>query len=127
MSTRIQIFAVAILLALIVLVIELIRRRKLMERYAILWLTACVVLLVLAISKTGLERLASVVGIAYPPSAVFAAAFAFVTVLLLHFSTAMSRLTDQIKILAQRQALLEERLREAEHPADAPPQPAPRI
>jgi hypothetical protein len=115
MSARIQIFSILILFALILLVVELIRRRQLMERYAILWLTACAVLLVLAISKDGLERLADAVGVAYPPSALFAAAFGFVTVLLLHFSTAMSRLTDQIKILAQRQALLEERLRRAEH------------
>ncbi|MEA2272038.1 MAG: hypothetical protein QOI98_746, partial [Solirubrobacteraceae bacterium] len=54
--------------------------------------------------------LALLVGIAYPPNALFFVAFAFVLLLLLHFSVAVSRLTDQTKVLAQRLALLEERV-----------------
>ena len=46
--------------------------------------------------------------------AVLRRASAFILLLLLHFSAAMSRLTDQSKVLAQRQALLEQRLREVE-------------
>ncbi len=46
----------------------------------------------------------------YPPNALFLVAFGFVMVLLLHFSLAVSRLSDQSKVLAQRLALLEERL-----------------
>ena len=42
-------------------------------------------------------------------------ALAFILLLLLHFSAAMSRLTDQSKVLAQRQAILEQRLSEVEH------------
>jgi hypothetical protein len=57
---------------------------------------------------------ASVVGVAYPPNALFLVAFGFVMVLLLHFSLAVSRLSDQTKVLAQRLALLEERLRRHE-------------
>ena len=45
-------------------------------------------------------------------------AFAFVLLLLLHFSAAVSRLTDQSKVLAQRLALLEQRLEEAEERED---------
>jgi hypothetical protein len=55
-----------------------------------------------------------VIGIAYPPNALFLVAFGFVLVLLLHFSLAVSRLTDQSKVLAQRLALLEQRQRETE-------------
>ena len=53
------------------------------------------------------------VGIAYPPNALFVIAFGFVLVLLLHFSVAVSRLADQTKVLAQRLALTEARLRRA--------------
>ena len=56
----------------------------------------------------------SLVGIAYPPNALFLVAFGFVLLLLLHFSLAVSRLSDQTKVLAQRLALLEDRQRPAE-------------
>ena len=58
--------------------------------------------------------MSSVIGVATPANALFVAAFGFVLVLLLHFSIAVSRLTDQSKILAQRLAILEERERELE-------------
>jgi hypothetical protein len=73
-----------------------------------------VVLLVLAAWRPGLELVAGVLGIAYPPTALFLVAGGFVGLLLLHFSIAVSRLTDQTKVLAQRVALLEERQRQAE-------------
>jgi F0F1-type ATP synthase membrane subunit b/b' len=53
-------------------------------------------------------------GILSAPNALFFVALAFVLILLLHFSAAVSRLTDQSKVLAQRHALLEERLRRLE-------------
>lgn len=114
MDNRIQLVAMLGALALLFVVLELVRRRRLLERYALLWLFSAVVLLGLAAWRDGLERLASAVGIAYPPNALFFVAFAFVLVLLLHFSAAVSRLADQSRVLAQRLALLEERLSEQE-------------
>jgi hypothetical protein len=64
---------------LLVIVFELIRSRRLRERYALLWLLTGVILLVL-----------------------------------LQYSTVISRLSDQNTILAQRLALLEQRLREGQ-------------
>jgi len=92
-----------------------VRRRSLLERYALLWLLSAVVLLALSVWGGLLELLADVMGVAYPPNALFLIAFGFVTALLLHFSLAVSRLTDQSKVLAQRLALLEERLHSHEH------------
>ena len=54
-----------------------------------------------------LEELASAVGIFYAPSALFAVAFGFVLVMLLHFSLVISRLAEQTKVLAQRLGLLQ--------------------
>ena len=90
-------------------VLELVRRRAFLERYALLWLFSGLVLLALSIWKGALENLAQLVGIAYPPNALFLVAFGFVLILLLHFSLAVSRLSDQTKVLAQRLALLEQR------------------
>lgn len=114
MDVRIQIVAIVGAAGLLLIVLELVRRRRLLERYALLWLLSAVVLLGLAIWRGLLEEIAQLVGIAYPPNALFFTAFAFVLVLLLHFSIAVSRLTDQSKVLAQRQAMLEERLRNVE-------------
>jgi hypothetical protein len=111
METRIQILAVVASGLLFLVVLELVRRRRLLERYALLWLLSAWVLLALAIWQGLLSDLAKLVGIIYPPNALFLIAFGFVLVLLLHFSLAVSRLTDQTKVLAQRLAILEERQR----------------
>ena len=118
MELRVQIVAIIGSLALLVGVLELVRRRRLLERYAILWLLSGLVLLGLAVWKGLLEKVASAVGVYYAPSAFFVIAFGFILVLLLHFSVAVSRLAEQSKLLAQRLAPLEERerrLEEREH------------
>jgi Uncharacterized conserved protein (DUF2304) len=66
---------------------------------------------VLAIWRRGLDAFSDLIGVAYPPSALFMVAGLFVFVVLLHFSTVLSRLSEQNKTLAQRLALLEEKLR----------------
>jgi hypothetical protein len=106
--------AIAVTLALLVLVFELVRRKRLSERYAILWLLAAATLFVLAVWKGLLTSLAHDVGISYPPSALFAVAIGLIIVILLHFSLAVSRLSDQNKILAQRLGLLHQRVEEIE-------------
>jgi hypothetical protein len=114
MQLRLQIVSIAATLALFVLVFELVRRRRLMERYALLWLFSTVVLLGLAVWKQLLERVATAIGIFYAPSALFVVAFGFILVILLHFSLVISRLSDQTKVLAQRVGLLQQRLDEVE-------------
>lgn len=117
---RIEVMVAAILIC--VVIFELIRRRHLMERYALLWLLAGVMVGVLAIWRGLLTTVSGWVGIYYPPAALFAAGFVFVLVMLLHFSIAISRLSDQNKILAQRVALLQQQLgREREGEAEEEP------
>ena len=105
--SRLQILAIIVTAGLFVLVFELVRQRRLLERYALLWLFSSAVLLGLSIWRGALEELASAVGIFYAPSALFAVAFGFVLVLLLHFSLVISRLAEQTKVLAQRVGLLQ--------------------
>jgi hypothetical protein len=107
--------AIGVTFALLVVVFELVRRKRLSERYAILWLLAALVLFVLAVWKGLLTSLSHDVGISYPPSALFAVAIGLIAIILLHFSVAVSRLSDQNKILAQRLGLLQQRIEEAEN------------
>ena len=100
---------------LLVVVLELIRSRKLRERYALLWLATGVVLLVLSAWRSGLNTIADWVGVTgYPPAVLFAVATLFILLVLLDYSTVISKLHDQNRVLAQRLALLEQRVREGD-------------
>jgi hypothetical protein len=112
-DSKTQIFALIATIAIFLLILELVRRRRLAERYALLWLSSSVALLALAIWTGGLDRIADLMGIAEPANAIFILSFAIVFVLLLHFSVATTRLAEETKILAQESARLEQELREA--------------
>ena len=114
LSGRLQLVAIVAALAVLLGILELVRRRRLLERYALLWLGSALVLLVFAVWADGLRQVADALGIETPSNALFALAFAFVLVLLLHFSLVISRLSDQNKMLAQRLGLLQHELRERE-------------
>ena len=110
-DTRVQIVAILVTVLLFALVIELVRRRRLVERYALLWMSAAFALLLLAVWRDLLDIGADFLGIAVPANALFLVAFAVIFVLLLHFSVASSRLGDETKILAQEIARLDEQQR----------------
>jgi hypothetical protein len=119
MDPRIQLLGILAAGALLLVVLELVRRRRLQERYALLWLVSAVVLLILASWRGALSAVASLIGIAYPPNALFFLGFASILIVLLHFSIVISRLSDQTKVLAQRIAMLDQRLRlQEEHAED---------
>jgi hypothetical protein len=111
MDSRIQIVAILAAAAMLLGVLELVRQRRLLERYALGWMFAAIVFLVLAVWRGALAEIAGIVGIATPSNALFFVAVGAILLLLLHFSVAVSRLQDQTKVLAQRLALVEERLR----------------
>ncbi len=106
--------SIAFALLVFAFVFEMVRRRYLRERYAILWLGAALVLLVLAAWTQLLRAISDAVGIATPSNAFFVIAFAFLLLLVLHFSAVVSRLSDESRVLAQRLALLEQRQRATE-------------
>ena len=108
---KVSIVAALASILLLLVVFELIRSRRLRERYALLWLLTGVVLLVLSLWRGGLNTIAGWVGIeTYPPAVLFAVASFFILAVLLHYSTVISKLSDQSTILAQRVALLEAEL-----------------
>ena len=98
---------------LVLVVLELIRSRRLRERYALLWLATGIVLTVLSAWRDGLNTIAGWLGVrSYPPAVLFAVGLLFILAVLLHYSTVISRLSDQNVLLAQRLALLEQELHE---------------
>ncbi|HEY7693190.1 MAG TPA: DUF2304 domain-containing protein [Gaiellaceae bacterium] len=110
---KISIAATIASIVLLLVVFELIRSRRLREQYALLWLATGVVLVVLSAWRGGLNTIAGWLGVrGYPPAVLFAVGLLFVILVLLHYSTVISRLADQNTILAQRLAMLEAKLRE---------------
>ena len=112
MALETQVLAIVASGALLLVVLELVRRKAFLERYALLWLLSALVLLGLSLWVGALEWVTALIGIKTPSNALFLIAFAFVLLLLLHFSLAVSKLSDQTKILAQRLALTEQQLEE---------------
>ncbi len=112
MNARIQFFAVAGALLAVALIFELIRKRKLLEQYSLLWFAAAVVLMVLAVWRDLLEIIARIMGVYYAPSALFLIALFFGVVLFLHFTLVISKLTRQNTRLVQEISLLRAELEE---------------
>lgn len=111
---RVEIIALLGSLGLLGLVVELVRRRRLGEAYSLLWLLTGAILLILSLSRELLDVLANVVGIFYPPTALFVVGFGFVLLILLQFSVVVSRLSDENRSLIQRLAIVDWRLRQLE-------------
>jgi hypothetical protein len=108
---RVSVVGAIASILLILVVLELVRGRRLKERYALLWLATGVVLLILSVWREGLNTIAGWLGVtSYPPAVLFAVATLFILLVLLHYSTVISKLTDENVDLAQRIALLEERV-----------------
>jgi len=112
MSLRIQLLAIGVGLGIGIFILELIRKKKLLERYALLWLAFTVVLLIISIWKDLLEKIASLMGIYYAASALFLIAFFCGLLLMLHVTVVISGLTEQNTILAQKIAMLEKKVDE---------------
>ena len=110
-ETKAQIIALVVTFLILLFVLDLVRRRRLSERYAIIWMTAALALLILSIWTGGLDAIADLMGIQEPANAIFIIAFAVGFLLLLNFSVASTRLGEESKVLAQEVARLEQELR----------------
>jgi hypothetical protein len=107
MPIRNKVVAFVVGLWMLLLIIELVRRRKLREEYSWLWLMTGSVILLLTLWFDLLKWITHLVGAVSPSSTIFLFAFLFLVFISLHFSVVISKLTDRNKELAQRYALLE--------------------
>ncbi len=107
-----RVISIVIAIVLFVMVIDFIRRGLLKEKYAVLWLAAIGAVGIFAVWRGLLDRVASWVGVAYPPSFLFLIGLVFILMILLHFSVVISILTERNKNLAQEVALLKARVDE---------------
>ena len=114
MFDRVHITFLICLSVLLIIVLELVRRKKFREEYCLLWIVTVVVLLILTLWKGSLKLIAGTLGILYPPSALFVVGSMFILAILLHFSAVISSFKTKNQELAQRFAILNLRLEKLE-------------
>lgn len=122
MIERVQVVSVLVSIGLLVLVLELVRRRKLVEEYALLWISGAGALLVLAIWRDILHAAAHALGVFYPPSVLLLALVVAAFLLLLWFSVVLSRQRQAIERLTEESAVLAAEMRELRRASVAAPE-----
>jgi len=104
------IFGVLSALLTLVVVIEMLRRRRLRERHAIWWLIAGTLALVVGVFPNTLVWAASIVGIAIPLNLVFFVSVAVLFFVCIQHSAELTVLEAKTRTLAETSALLEMRI-----------------
>jgi len=105
-----KIFAVIASVALILVVGVLIKRRKLREEYALLWLATGLSMLVLVIGYPLLRWLSELIGAVAPTTTLFLFAMLFLILISIHFSVKFTTLSDQMQSVTTELALLRKEL-----------------
>ena len=109
-SHRIEIFALLGCTVLLGSIFELVRRRKIKEKYSLLWFGTGLTVLALTLQRGLLDRFSALIGVYYPPNSIFLVLFGFMILMLIHFSAVISQLLSQNQKLGQKLALLEAEL-----------------
>lgn len=104
--TRLELFLLLVALANVFAMIELVRRRHLREKYALLWLAVGIGGIVLSLTRGLVDRLAMAVGVAYGPTVIFVVAILFLLLVCVHLSLEVSKLEERTTMLAAECALL---------------------
>ena len=111
---RIQIISIIGSLIFIVFILELIRRKKLKEAYALIWGIMGIFFFVLACWVDGLIFISRKIGIVYAPATLFLVLLVTVILILIQFSVIISNQVDKIKQLGQELALLKEQISQSD-------------
>jgi hypothetical protein len=120
MSDLVQVVAVSTSAMLLIVVLELVRRRRLREEYSFLWLACASALLVLSLWRGVLHVAARALGVYYPPALLLLVLILFVFVASLHFAVVVSRQRQQIEALVEEMALLDAEIRQLKAAAATP-------
>ena len=114
-----QYFAIIASIGLFAYIFYLVRNKRIKEEYSLLWLFFSIVFIFFSIWRHGLEYFAKLVGIAYPPAALFILLLLAIFLILIEFSRIISRLTDRNISLAQELAILKMEIEKLKKKMDA--------
>ena len=101
-----NIFFLLIVVVMEVLVLVQVRNQKMKEKYAALWLIVGVIMIVLALFPKLLDALSRLVGIETPVNLLFLLAIIMLMGISLHLTLAISKITDDMRTLAEEVAIM---------------------
>lgn len=104
--SKLEILFLVVTLACVSVVLEAVRRRKLLESFALLWIGVGVSLVSLALARPLVDRVAKAVGVSYGASLILGLGVLFLLFVALTLSIHVSRLEDRVEVLAQEVAFL---------------------
>ena len=113
MTPRQQMFAIAASIFIVLLVFELVRRKRLREEYTWLWILSAATIFLITVRYDLLVFITHLIGAVLPTTTVFLFGILFLYLICLHYAVKMTTLSEQVKKLAQEHALLEAALRES--------------
>jgi hypothetical protein len=113
---RTRVFVILAGVAILLFILNLVRKKQLREQYSLLWILASLVLCLSAVFIDGVEKVSHLVGIYYPPAFLFLIAILMILVLQFHFSTVISSLREQNKALIQDVGILSSELERLKNP-----------
>ena len=112
MTDRVQVVSLVVSVLLLLVVFELVRRRKLTEEYSFLWILCALALVLLSVRRQILDATARWLGVYYPPAVLLMVLILMVFVASLCFSVIVSRQRQQIERLIEETAILAAEIRE---------------
>ena len=113
-SPRLNLVAIVGSALLLLVILELIRRRYLRERYALIWIILGTLFLIISIRMDILYGLAQVLGFSVPSNALFFFGILFLLLISLGLSVITSRLAEKNRVLTQEVVLLKKRFNDLE-------------
>jgi hypothetical protein len=118
MDNRIQILAIIGSISLLIFIIILIRQHRLKEEYSLLWLFFTVFFIIFSVWRNGLEWISDLMGIAYPPAALFLILIMALFVIMIEFSLIISKQSERIKSIGQNIGLMQQEINELHEKLD---------
>jgi hypothetical protein len=118
MDNRIQILAIIGSISLLIFIIILIRQHRLKEEYSLLWLFFTVFFIIFSVWRNGLEWISDLMGIAYPPAALFLILIMALFVIMIEFSLIISKQSERIKSIGQNIGLMQQEISELREKLD---------
>lgn len=108
-----KIFALVICSLVFVVTVDLVRKRKLREEYSVLWLLTSLIMFILVLRYDWLVALTGFIGAGLPTTTLFIGSIIFLILIAVQFSIKISSLSEQVKNLAQKNALLQSEISES--------------
>ncbi len=110
--SHIQTIAIVVSVFFLLLILYLIKNKRIKEEYSLLWIFFSVIFILFSVWREGLDYIAGLIGIAYPPAALFMVLLMAIFLILIEFSIIISKLADKNKTLAQEIGILRQELKE---------------